>query len=140
MKSMPFDRLLRFAKKVSSKSDTKIENDPYSIFLDKVRRFEKILSAEKAKIILKGPGRFWYPYGTLSGFFEFDKVLKGANRDILNLISDMPVADIGAADGDVAFFLEWCGVKNIHSIDYGPTNCNRLEGARMLKKVLGSSV
>jgi tRNA (mo5U34)-methyltransferase len=145
MKSMPFDRLLRFAKRafgdsVSSKSDTNIENDPYSIFLDKVRRFEKILSAEKAKITLKGPGRFWYPYGTLSVFFEFGNVLKGANRDILNLINDMPVADIGAADGDVAFFLEWCGIKNIHSIDYGPTNCNRLEGARMLKKVLGSSV
>jgi hypothetical protein len=145
MKSIPLDRLVRLIKKTfgispCSKGNAAIENDPYLKILDKVRSFDKFLSAEKAKISLKGPGRFWYPYGTLSGFYEFDQVLKGANRDIFNLINNMPVADIGAADGDVAFFLERCGVKDIHIIDHGPTNCNRLDGARTLKKVLGSSV
>lgn len=145
MKSFVSVRFVRSIKKtfgISSCPQEKAneENDPFHKFLDKVRRFEKILSAEKPKIMLKGKDCFWYPYGTLSGFFEFDQVLSGENRDIVNLINNMPVADIGAADGDVAFFLEWYGVKEIHIIDHAPTNCNRLEGARTLKKVLGSSV
>jgi hypothetical protein len=58
---------------------------------------------------------------------------------ILDLIGDRPIADIGAADGDLAFFFETLGVK-AHIIDHGPTNFNGLRGARLLKETLQTSV
>jgi tRNA (mo5U34)-methyltransferase len=49
------------------------------------------------------------------------------------------VADIGAADGDLAFFLERQGLS-VEVIDNEYTNFNGLEGARILKEALNSSV
>ncbi len=49
------------------------------------------------------------------------------------------IADIGAADGDLAFFMESLG--NQYDIcDFGPTNYNGLRGAHFLKERLTSSV
>jgi hypothetical protein len=49
------------------------------------------------------------------------------------------VADIGAADGDLPFFLERQGLP-VEVIDNEYTNFNGLEGARILKDALNSSV
>ncbi len=49
------------------------------------------------------------------------------------------IADIGAADGDLAFFLEKQGLS-VDVIENESTNFNRLEGAQILKHALDSSV
>jgi tRNA (mo5U34)-methyltransferase len=49
------------------------------------------------------------------------------------------VADIGAADGDLAFFLESQGLS-VDVIDNAETNFNFLGGVRILKEALNSSV
>jgi len=67
-----------------------------------------------------------------------DQVLTGPNRELSALAGGAPVADIGAADGDVAFFLESLGFT-VDIIDNGPTNMNGLEGARKVKQALGSN-
>ena len=49
------------------------------------------------------------------------------------------IADIGGADGDLAFFLEQMGLS-VDLIDNEPTNFNQLDGARVLKEALHSNV
>jgi tRNA (mo5U34)-methyltransferase len=115
-------------------------NDPFAQFAIKLREYDTFLSEAKGKLKFSDPKKFWYPYKTLVSMLEFDPILTGDNRDILKLIGDKLFADIGAADGDLAFFMESCGAKNIHILDHGPSNCNSLEGARLLKKSLKSSV
>jgi SAM-dependent methyltransferase len=83
---------------------------------------------------------FWYPYGTLNNFIGLDSLLHGSNRFLLDLAEDRSVADIGAADGDVAFFLEQRMGMRVSIVDHAPTNFNSLKGARLLKERLGSSV
>ncbi len=71
----------------------------------------------------------WYPYGTLLNFIHL--------RDIFNdfpltaLTTSRHVADIGAADGDIAFFMASMGY-DVDVIDYAPTNANGLKGLRAL--------
>ena len=83
------------------------------------------------------PESFWYPYGTLGNLWQLERLLTGGNRSLLHLAGDEPIADIGSADGDLAFFLESLG-HEVHLIDNGPTNFNGLQGARYLKDALGS--
>ncbi len=100
-------------------------------------QFEKSLAQTKQEI---APSEFgWYPYGTLSNFHHLDKLLTGKNRDLSELIGTAPVADIGAADGDSAFFLESLGF-DAHVVDHAPTNFNGCQGVRSLKEALNSSV
>src|SRR4030095_7882915 len=49
------------------------------------------------------------------------------------------IADIGGADGDLAFLLEQMGLS-VDLIDNEPTNFNHLQGARILKEALHSNV
>src|SRR5690349_1926084 len=81
---------------------------------------------------LAPPDFRWYPYNTLFNFHTLQDLLKGPNRQVLDLIGDYPVVDIGAADGDTAFFLETLGLES-HAVDYGPTNANNLRGMRLLR-------
>ena len=74
----------------------------------RARAFERSLSARKKELAPDGFG--WYPYGTLTNFQHLDRLLSGPNRDLLALAGGAPVADIGAADGDSAFFLESLGL------------------------------
>ncbi len=92
------------------------------------------------KEALEPSASFWYPYGTLKNFIHLDELLHGENRHLLHLAAGLPLADIGAADGDLAYFLEQeCGMR-VHIIDHAPTNFNSLRGARRLKEALGSAV
>lgn len=103
----------------------------------KARSYEASLSKTKEDL---APGEFgWYPYGTLNNFQHLDHLLTGANRDLLGLAGGAPVADIGAADGDSAFFLESLGL-DAHVVDNAPTNFNGCRGMRLLKQVLESKV
>ena len=99
--------------------------------------FELALGTQKREV--GGEGFPWYPYGTLNNLVHLDNLLTGTNRDLANLIDGLSVADVGAADGDMAFFLETFGCK-LDVIDYGPTNFNSLRGARLLKQARRSSI
>lgn len=79
----------------------------------------------------------WYPYQTLEGLNHIAPIIPGeldylfdGNRDI---------ADIGAADGEMAFFLESLG-NRCDIYDYAPTNFNQLKGAQYIKEGCGSKV
>jgi len=50
------------------------------------------------------------------------------------------VADVGAADGDLSFFLEKAGFPTIDLIDNPPPNWNGLRGATELRDALQSKV
>lgn len=58
---------------------------------------------------------------------------------MLGLAGGLPIADVGAADGDAAFFLESLGY-DVHAIDYPPTNMNGCRGIRALKQTRESNV
>jgi tRNA (mo5U34)-methyltransferase len=100
------------------------------------REFERELSDLKRQL---GPAGFWYPYSTLGNLVHLEALLTGEHRQLDAVLGDGVVADIGGADGDLAFFLEQLGYR-VHLIDNPPTNFNGLRGARMLKDALSSSV
>jgi tRNA (mo5U34)-methyltransferase len=87
------------------------------------------------------PKPFWYPYATLRNLPALERLLAGVGLDLLELCRGKygRVADIGAADGDLAFFLEDLGLS-VDVVDNEYTNFNKLDGARILKKALNSSV
>jgi tRNA (mo5U34)-methyltransferase len=87
------------------------------------------------------PKPFWYPYATLRNIFVLERLLAGVGLDLLELCRGKygRVADIGAADGDIAFFLEDLGFS-VDVVDNEFTNFNKLDGARILKRTLNSSV
>jgi hypothetical protein len=85
-----------------------------------------------------GDGIRWYPYDILANVVHLDGLLQGELRDLDALAGGLPVADIGAADGDLAFTLEAAGGWQMDIIDNPPTNANGLEAARALRDHLGS--
>ena len=87
------------------------------------------------------PKSFWYPYSTLHNVAALEKLSDTAGLHLLELCRGAhgKVADIGAADGDLAFFLERQGLS-VDMIDNEYTNFNGLEGARTLKETLNSAV
>jgi tRNA (mo5U34)-methyltransferase len=87
-----------------------------------------------------GDGIAWYPYDILSNLLHLSQMLSGAHRDLDGLVQGLPVADIGAADGDLAFVLEDTAGWEIDIIDTAATNMNGLQGARALCDQLGSKV
>jgi len=102
------------------------------------RDFKRLIALIKKEC---GPVDFpWYPYGTLINFAHLERLLTGAHRALVPLAGGRPIADVGGADGDLAFFLESKGVASIDFIDYAPTNYNGLRGVRMLKAHLGSTI
>ncbi|HOX70274.1 MAG: hypothetical protein WAS23_11675 [Dokdonella sp.] len=108
-----------------------------SELLKKSRDFKQFLDIRKADL---SPSEFgWYPYGTLDNFFLIEKLLTGQNREFSALIGAQPVADVGAADGDSAFFLESLG-HEAHVVDFPPTNFNGCRGVRLLRDALNSKV
>jgi tRNA (mo5U34)-methyltransferase len=80
----------------------------------------------------------WYPYGALNNFVHLEEFFNEFPLDTL-ASTDSKIMDIGAADGDLAFFLEQKGYK-VEVVDNPPTNNNQLKGVACLKKELGSKV
>ncbi len=101
------------------------------------REFDQLLTAQKKEL---APQEFdWYPYGTLSNFHHLKVLLEKACPDVLSLAGDQPMVDIGAADGDTAFFLESLGY-HVDTVDYPPTNFNGCRGLKRLKQARQSNV
>jgi tRNA (mo5U34)-methyltransferase len=82
----------------------------------------------------------WYPYSTLDNLMHLDQLLTGENRDLDRLAAGLPVADVGGADGDLAFVLEDLADWEVDIVDTAATNMNELRGARALRDHLGSRV
>ena len=80
----------------------------------------------------------WYQYDILANVIHLDAMLQGEYRDISKLTDGMPVADIGAADGDLAFTLEAATGWDVDIIDTAHANHNGLRGAQLLADSLGS--
>jgi hypothetical protein len=95
------------------------------------------LAQAKAEI---GDGIRWYPYDILGNLVHLELLLHGENRDLGRLAGGRPVADIGGADGDLAFVLEDAGGWQVDLIDTPATNMNGLQAARALKRQFGSKV
>jgi tRNA (mo5U34)-methyltransferase len=78
----------------------------------------------------------WYPYGSMANFDHLKPLL--GSVDFL-FSGDRRIADIGAADGHIAYTFERAG-NRCDIYDNGPTNYNGLRGARLLKQELSSNI
>ena len=87
------------------------------------------------------PKSFWYPYPTMGNVGVLERLMASTGLDLVQLCRGPhgKIADIGAADGDLAFFLERTGFS-VDAIDFESTNLNRMEGIRILKDALNSTV
>jgi tRNA (mo5U34)-methyltransferase len=106
--------------------------------------YQAALSTERTLWTVKLTQRsksFWYPYPTLRNLKPLEQLLIESGFDLLKLCQgpNARVADIGTADGDLAFFLEKMGLS-VDAIDFELTNFNQMEGIRILKKALNSVV
>ena len=101
------------------------------------QRFRQALDKRKEQLAPTDFG--WYPYGTLDNFHVLNQLLTGENRDFLARVRDGLIVDIGAADGDIALFLESLGHR-VHVADFPPTNFNGCRGVHLLKNALNSSI
>lgn len=97
-------------------------------FVPDSRVFAGQLAVDKLAL---APAERWYPYGSMDNLPVLDRLLSSDHRDLYKLADGQPIADIGAADGDMAFFLASQGFE-VDIIDWGPTNFNGLDGARLL--------
>ena len=79
----------------------------------------------------------WYPYNTLANLTHIEPLL---SPELTGLFGPgRRLADIGAADGDFAFFLESLG-NTCDVYDNPPTNMNAMRGVAALKSALGSRI
>jgi hypothetical protein len=87
------------------------------------------------------PESFWYPYSTLRNLNPIDQLLTASGFSLPELCRGVhgKLADIGTADGDLAFFLQQNGFS-VDAIDFEPTNFNKMQGVRILKEALNSPV
>ena len=75
----------------------------------------------------------------MSNLAILGQMLTGEYRHLLDPGTSPVIADVGAADGDVAFLLNSLGCE-VDIVDHAPTNFNGLEGARLLARQLNSTV
>ncbi|AKS42380.1 class I SAM-dependent methyltransferase [Wenzhouxiangella marina] len=84
------------------------------------------------------PGKTWYAYDILANLWHLEKLMEQLPEGSLEMFKGGHIADIGAADGDLSFFLEQFGTS-ADLIDWPATNWNGLDGARTLRERLNSS-
>jgi len=99
----------------------------------RVAQFRERMRAARAAV----EGVDFYPYDTLGNLRTVDELLRHSRCNLQQLSGGLPVADLGAGDGDLGFFLESCGLE-VDLVDHAATNFNGMRGARALKEVLGS--
>jgi tRNA (mo5U34)-methyltransferase len=83
------------------------------------------------------PAFEWYPYDTLSALWHLDRLLRGPHRRLFE--GRLRILDLGAQDGELAFFLESL-VHQVIAADHPAYNHNGMRGIRALKQALGSAV
>jgi hypothetical protein len=96
--------------------------------------FGQQLAAIKQAI---GPDFPWYPYQSLSNFVHLRPILQDTMLD--SLVAGGQVLDIGAADGEIALFLNSLGY-GVDVVDHAPTNYNGLRGVRLLADHLNAPI
>ena len=106
---------------------------------DLCRRAREFKTTLEAKRVELAPPEFWYPYGSMNNLTILDRLLTGPSRNLLRDIEPKRAADIGAADGDLSFFMEMEGWE-MSIVDNPPTNWNGLRGAKLFKERTGSAV
>jgi tRNA (mo5U34)-methyltransferase len=112
-------------------------NEDYLVALrDRATGYAATLKSKRHEL---AKPEFWYPYGSIYNFVYVEMLLTGANRNLFCEVEPKRAADIGAADGDVSFFLEQEG-WDMTIIDNPPTNWNGLEGAKLFRDATGSKV
>jgi SAM-dependent methyltransferase len=136
------DRSGATPKHTPAGNQTNLQNSAQQ--LSSPQLYQAALAAEQTFWTVKvaqRPKSFWYPYSTLHNVAVLEELTAAAGFQLLDLCRGTHgrVADIGAADGDLAFFLERQGLA-VDLIDNEYTNFNGLEGARTLKEALKSSV
>lgn len=94
---------------------------------------------DRIKATIKPADFAWYPYDSFSNLYPLKQILSGKTLFFQDLAAGLPVLDLGCADGDVAFFLEWLGLR-VHAVDWPATNYNGMRGVRALKGALASSI
>ena len=99
--------------------------------------FEARLRQLRSQLPTPDPG--WYPWDSFGNLSVLDRLLTGRHRYLQPLIGDLPMLDLGAGDGDLAFFFESLGCR-VCAIDNPPTNYNRMAGIEALKRALDSSL
>src|SRR6266851_2075171 len=104
---------------------------------EQAKLFRQQLERTKSEIALPGPG--WYPYDSLAAFLRLHHLLRERQRQLLALVGDLPVLDVGCRDGAISFFLASLGCT-VHALDNKETNFNQMEGVKALKAALGSRV
>lgn len=108
----------------------------YAELLEHAARWKEGLAPAKSEP--PAPGRTWYAYDILSNLWHLEHLLQQLPESTLDLFRSGHVADIGAADGDLSYFLESLGLT-VDLIDWPATNWNGMEGARALGQRLGAS-
>lgn len=84
----------------------------------------------------QNPAIPWYPYGSMANLQHLEPMIDPI--DFL-FAGGQRIADIGAADGHLAFCLEHAG-NSCDIYDNAPTNFNGLRGAKAFRDALGSKV
>lgn len=103
----------------------------------RAKLFSRRLNRIKRRI---GHAEFeWFPYPVMDNVRAIDGLLEGANRSLFKRVAGAAVADLGAADGDLSFFLESLGFE-VDLVDLASANFNGLRAAHALSDALDSKV
>lgn len=121
-----------------------MERVPTDVDLSRIETVQQLVAefAPKLRAVkaASAPADFpWYSYDTFANVWHLERILTGENRRLFQDIRGKKIADIGGADGDMAYFCEHIGCA-VDIIDNPPTNGNHLNGAAILKKATGSAV
>lgn len=116
-------------------NSTEVPFKDYAELLNHAAQWKSQL--EKVKSSPPSPERTWYAYDILSNLWHLQNLMNQLPDEMLSLFGSAHMADIGAADGDLSYFLESIG-NSVDLIDWPDTNWNGLVGARELGNRLGS--
>ncbi len=106
-------------------------------FLRAAREFWARIKDEKLKTPLSEGA--WYPFDTLSCAATLTELISRDYAEFANGIGDMPVADVGCADGDLAMLFAQFGA-DVDAIDHAANNFNRMRGVTALGRMLDLAV
>lgn len=101
----------------------------------KVRAEEWRKHLARVKAANPPEGFTWYGYDILSNVSHIGPLLDGELSNLFDRVKGLPVADIGAADGDLGLLLASLGWE-VDLIDWPSTNWNGMRGMRALSGLL----
>jgi tRNA (mo5U34)-methyltransferase len=94
---------------------------------------------ELTKNLAAPSGFAWYPYDSFANLFPLERLRRQAGLSLAEMVGTLPLLDLGAGDGALAFLFESLGYA-VHACDHAGTNMNRMEGIRRLARAFNSQV